>query len=495
MQYFLTGKQMQQADRHTIETIGIPSMVLMERAALGVVQMIEKEVSRISSVLVVCGSGNNGGDGYAIARLFHLKGYQVFIYFVGNEERRSEENLIQKKIAEYYQIPVKQELEEQEYSVIIDAVFGTGLSRDICGKYAETLELLNQMKGYKVAVDMPSGISDETGKVMGTAFRADITVALGFLKRGHVMISGNPYVGKVVTVDIGIHEDAFEKDETYTYCYEFQDFQQRFPKRKAQSHKGTYGKVLLIVGSQGMAGAAILCARAAYMTGAGLVQIYTHEDNRIIIQESLPEAMVTTYQSYDAEQLRNLLAWADVVGIGCGLGMTETARRIVEHTIKNTAKMCVVDADALNLLANNMAILETGNQAIVLTPHMKEMARLLSCDLGDLIANKVQSLSDFIKQYSVTCVLKDARTLVGKAEQPFFLNMTGNCAMAKGGSGDVLCGIISGILAQGASPYEGACLGVYLHGMAGDLSMKRKGQYSVLAGDIVENIGEVLKKI
>ena len=495
MKYFLTGQQMKKADIHTIDSIGIPSMVLMERAALGVVQMVEREVPQMTTVLVVCGSGNNGGDGYAIARLLHLKGYQVTLCFVGNEDKRSKENLMQKKIAEYYHIPVKQEIEEQEYSVIVDAVFGTGLSRKIEGTYAETIELLNTMKGYKVAVDIPSGMSDDTGMPLGIAFRADLTVALGFLKRGHVMISGNPYVGKLVTADIGIYEDAFETKETYTYCYDMEDFKENFPKRPEQSHKGSFGKVLLIAGSQGMAGAAILCARAAYMTGAGLVQIYTHEDNRAIIQESLPEAILTTYRSYDNEKLQELLVWADVVGIGCGLGMSETALQIVEHSIKHTEKPCVVDADALNLLAGNMQLLEGIRETFVLTPHMKEMARLLSCEVGVLVDNKVPYLSDFVKKYAVTCVLKDARTLVAKDNEQLFLNLTGNCSMAKAGSGDVLCGIVCGILAQGASPYDGACLGVYLHGMAGDMAMESKGKYSVLAGDIVENIGEVLKQI
>lgn len=495
MKYLLTGKQMQSADRYTIEEIGIPSMVLMERAALKTVEIMEQEQVDLRNVLVVCGSGNNGGDGYAIARLLHLKGYQVSIYFAGNDERRSEENRQQKKIADYYCIPVKQEIGNEEYSVIIDAIFGTGLSREIEGSYYQLLEHINQMNGFKVAVDTPSGLQDETGKVMGIVFQADLTVAIAFAKRGQMLESGNPYVGKLRVADIGIYKDAIQTEDKLTYCYDFEDFKSRFPKRSANSHKGSYGKVLLIVGSKGMSGAALLCARAAYATGAGLVQIYTHEDNRVIIQKALPEAIVSTYTEYDKKQHLQLLARADVVGIGCGLGMTEEAEQLVRNTLENANIPCVVDADALNLIAKDTTMLQNKKQPIIVTPHMKEMSRLLSCSVKELQNQKMEYLENFVAQYPVTCVLKDARTLIGNAKEDVFLNLTGNCAMAKGGSGDVLAGIISGIVAQNTSAYEAACLGVYLHGMAGDYARDTKGQYSVLAGDIVDSIGEILKQI
>ncbi len=495
MKYLLTGKQMQHADRYTIEEIGIPSMVLMERAALKTVEIIEQEELNLTNVLVVCGSGNNGGDGYAIARLLYLKGHHVSIYFLGDDTKRSEENKQQKKIAEYYSIPVKQEIGEEEYSVIIDAIFGTGLSRNVEGQYAELIDRMNHMAGYKVAVDTPSGIHDDTGKIMGTAFRADLTVAIAFAKRGQLLESGNPYVGDLKIADIGIYKDACVLQEKYTYCYDLDDFEMYFPKRVANSHKGTYGKVLLIVGSKGMSGAALLCARAAYAAGAGLVQIYTHEDNRIIIQESLPEAIVTTYIEYDEKELKQLLAWADVVGIGSGLGMSETAEKLVRNTLQYSNIPCVVDADGLNLIAKDMTILQHIHQEMILTPHMKEMSRLLSCGIQELKEGKLELLEQFVKEYPVTCVLKDARTLIGNANENTFLNLTGNSAMAKGGSGDVLTGIICGILAQKVNSYQAACLGVYLHGLSGDFAKTQKGAYSVLAGDLVEGVGEILKQM
>ena len=485
---------MQEADRYTIDEIGIPSMVLMERAALQMVEIMEQEALDLSHVLVVCGSGNNGGDGYAIARILFLKGYRVSIFFVGNEDKRSEENAKQKKIADYYQIPVKQELENEEYSVIVDAIFGNGLSRNIEGKYLDIIDKLNHRKGFKVAVDTPSGIHDETGDVMGIAFRADMTIAVAFAKRGQMFEKSTPYVGKLEVVDIGIYDDAIRGTEKLTYCYEFGDFVKRFPKRNTNGHKGSFGKVLLIVGSKGMSGAAYLCAKAAYTVGAGLVQIYTHEENRVILQEMLPETIISTYHDYDKDQLHELLRWADVVGIGCGLGMGEAAEQIVRETLHTVHIPCVVDADALNLISKDVTILRD-KRNLILTPHMKEMARLLSFELRDLQNDKIKYLQQFVEKYPVTCVLKDARTLVANTEENIFFNLTGNSAMAKGGSGDVLTGIIAGILAQKATLYDAACLGVYLHGTSGDYARDKKGLYSVLAGDLIENISPILKQI
>lgn len=495
MRYILTGKQMQSADAHTIHKIGIPSMVLMERAALQTVQIMEQEQLDFKNVLVVCGSGNNGGDGYVIARLLHMKGYSVSIYFTGDDTKRSEENKQQKKIADYYRIPVKQEFKNEEYSVIIDAIFGTGLKRKIEGRYAEIIETLNQMEGFKVAVDTPSGIHDETGEEMGIAFRADLTVAIAFAKRGQLMISCHPYVGKLQVADIGIYMDAVQSTDKLTYCFETEDFQKRFPKRKENSHKGSYGKVLLITGSKGMSGAAILCARAAYATGAGLVQIYTHADNRIIIQETLPEAIVSTYDEYNEQEFLKLLTWADVIGIGPGIGMSTTSDQLIRNTLKHANVPCVVDADAINLVAKDMTMMQNRKQSLIFTPHMKEMARLLSCNVSELQEDKVKTLDKFVTQYPVTCVLKDARTLVANVEKNIFLNLTGNCAMAKGGSGDVLTGIICAIIGQKVDIYDSACLGVYLHGMAGDVARTQKGAYSVLASDIIKSISTILQEM
>ena len=494
MIYLPTGEQMRRADLYTIEEIGVPSMVLMERAALEVVRCMEEEQLDFRKVLVICGSGNNGGDGYAIARLLHLKGHDVTIFFAGNSQKRSEENAQQAKIAAHYEIPVITNLGTEEYSVIIDALFGTGLKREVTGHYREVLCSVNQMAGKKVAVDLPSGIHDTTGARMGIAFCADLTVAIAFPKRGLFLQEGNVCAGKILTGDIGISSETFSEG-TVTFGYEKQDLFLGFPKRKKNSHKGSYGKVLMIAGSKGMSGAAYLSAKAAYAVGAGLVQIYTHEENRVILQQLLPEAIITTYDTFDSEQLEKLIQWADLIGIGCGLGKSDTAERVMQYTLKRALVPCVVDADGINILSKHMEWIEETNALIVLTPHMKEMSRMLQCSVKELIEQRMEKLHAFVERYKVVCVLKDARTLVAKEHQNTYLNLSGNAAMAKAGSGDVLAGVIVGILAQQCEPYTSACLGVFLHGLAGDMARDKQGAYSVLASDLVAEISSVLKNI
>ena len=494
MIYLPTGEQMRRADLYTIEEIGVPSMVLMERAALEVVRCMEEEQLDFRKVLVICGSCNNGGDGYAIARLLHLKGHDVTIFFAGNSQKRSEENAQQAKIAAHYEIPVITNLGTEEYSVIIDALFGTGLKREVTGHYREVLCSVNQMAGKKVAVDLPSGIHDTTGARMGIAFCADLTVAIAFPKRGLFLQEGNVCAGKILTGDIGISSETFSEG-TVTFGYEKQDLFLGFPKRKKNSHKGSYGKVLMIAGSKGMSGAAYLSAKAAYAVGAGLVQIYTHEENRVILQQLLPEAIITTYDTFDSEQLEKLIQWADLIGIGCGLGKSDTAERVMQYTLKRALVPCVVDADGINILSKHMEWIEETNALIVLTPHMKEMSRMLQCSVKELIEQRMEKLHAFVERYKVVCVLKDARTLVAKEHQNTYLNLSGNAAMAKAGSGDVLAGVIVGILAQQCEPYTSACLGVFLHGLAGDMARDKKGAYSVLASDLVAEISSVLKNI
>ena len=459
-----------------------------------VVRCMEEVLLVFRKVLVICGSGNNGGDGYAIARLLHLKGHDVTIFFAGNSQKRSEENAQQAKIAAHYEIPVITNLGTEEYSVIIDALFGTGLKREVTGHYREVLCSVNQMAGKKVAVDLPSGIHDTTGARMGIAFCADLTVAIAFPKRGLFLQEGNVCAGKILTGDIGISSETFSEG-TVTFGYEKQDLFLGFPKRKKNSHKGSYGKVLMIAGSKGMSGAAYLSAKAAYAVGAGLVQIYTHEENRVILQQLLPEVIITTYDTFDSEQLEKLIQWADLIGIGCGLGKSDTAERVMQYTLKRALVPCVVDADGINILSKHMEWIEETNALIVLTPHMKEMSRMLQCSVKELIEQRMEKLHAFVERYKVVCVLKDARTLVAKEHQNTYLNLSGNAAMAKAGSGDVLAGVIVGILAQQCEPYTSACLGVFLHGLAGDMARDKKGAYSVLASDLVAEISSVLKNI
>lgn len=484
---------MKDADRYTIEQIGIPSLVLMERAALQIVGTMEQNHVNLQKALVVCGSGNNGGDGFAVARLLMKKGCSVSVFFAGNEKSLSEECRLQKQIVEKLGIRVFTDFPQEEYTVIIDAVFGVGLSREITGRYGEVIRRMNEQDCGKVAVDIPSGICSETGKILGTAFRAQLTVSMGCMKLGCVFSPGREYAGKTVAVPIGIETSMFAGKKDVCFTYEKGELGNLLPARKENSHKGTYGRILMITGSRGMAGAAFLSARAAYAAGAGLVQIYTAEENRPILQTLLPEAVISCYTRYDEEQLKGLLGWADIVCIGCGLGQETVSDRILTYTVRSVRKPCVIDADGLNLLSRHMELLEQTEGKIVLTPHMKEMSRFTGRTVAEIGDRRMQILDGFTEQYPAVCVLKDSRTVAACRGYQKFVNLAGNSAMAKAGSGDVLAGVITGLLAQGMEPFFGAALGVWLHACGGDAARDEKGSYSVLAGDLIDGIQKCIK--
>ncbi len=493
MRYLPDGKWMQKADAHTIQDIGIPSVVLMEHAAEKTVEAMEQEAIDCSRILVVCGSGNNGGDGFAAARLFARKGKAVTVLFAGKEASLTPECRIQKRIVENMGIPVISSVPEESYSVVVDALFGVGLSREISGAYAELVEKLNTLPCAKVAVDIPSGICAATGKMLGSAFRADLTVSFQCEKLGTVLFPGREYAGKVITAEIGIDTSFYEDITEIGYTLEKSDLPKRLPVRKADSHKGTYGKVLMITGSKGMAGAAYLSAKAAYSCGAGLVQIYTEESNRAILQQLLPEAIISVYGQYEPENLKSLLKWADVVCIGCGLGQNRVSESLLKGTLRGSEVPCVVDADGINLLACHLELLAEAQIPLVLTPHMKEMSGLMGCSVAELRESRLRYIDAFTEKYPAVCALKDSRTIVAQRGKHHFINTAGNQGMAKAGSGDVLAGVVTGLLAGGLQDYDSTVLGVYLHACGGDLARERLGSFSILAEDLVVGIGECLK--
>ena len=493
MRYVLTGEEMQYADKYTIEQMRVPSCVLMERAALKVVETLEKEEIDCSNTLVVCGSGNNGGDGLAIARLLHLKGMQVDVCYMGNLETASEENKRQYMIAENYGISIGNTFVKKEYSVIIDALLGIGLKREVSGKYRETIEQLNEMNGVKVAVDIPTGVCDTTGEIKGCAFRADLTVCFAFEKVGMLFGEGRRYVGKTYVADIGISTEALPNGQKL-YTYDGNDKDVLIPYRNPNGNKGTFGKVLIIAGSKGMAGAAFLNAKAAYLAGAGLVQIYTHEDNRVILQQLLPEAIISTYEMFDKNRLKELFDWGDVLLIGSGLGRSDLSERIFTYAMQYAKIPCVVDGDGISILSEDLSLLEHKKQ-VILTPHLKEMSRLLQCTVKEIQENRIEAIKDFVREYSVVCAMKDARTLVASDEADIYINTTGSHAMAKAGAGDVLAGLAVGFLAQKMTCRDACETAVYVHGLFGDYAQKEKGSYSVLANDLLDAVGHVMKKL
>lgn len=482
---------MKRYDRNTIEEIGIPALVLMERAALRAfeccVEYLRDCPCREATVLVLAGCGNNGGDGLALARLLAEAGALVEIWCIGNEEKATESWKAQKKILEHYPVEYSTKPIQSEYTIVVDALFGVGLSREISGCYREALELFNQTKGWKLALDLPSGIDADTGKVWGIAARVDETVTFGFCKRGLVLYPGCEFSGRVTTAEIGISAAGFFGKEPEWFAYD-EEGRELLPGRNKAGNKGTFGKVLLIAGSKNMAGAAVLAARAVYRTGAGMVKVVTAEENRVIIQQTVPEALLET----EPELSENLSNWADVIVIGPGLGRDERAIRLLRQVLEGCRLPLVIDADGLNLLAEHSELMKVLEQhgyedrKIVLTPHMGELSRLTGKTVSELKDNPAGNAKALSEKLHVVVAAKDARTFVCRENGSTCVNLTGNNGMATAGSGDVLAGIIGGLLAQGMEAFAAASVGVYLHGKAGDRVSAAIGEHSCMAGDILQ---------
>lgn len=514
MRTLLSGRKMKAADARTIQEIGIPSMVLMERAAMAVVAQAEKKAKKDKYIWSVCGSGNNGADGVAAARMLYLKGYLVCIYMAGDENKGTQELKTQLSIARKLGISVRtwQEAEtdkkEKRCGVIIDAVFGVGLGRPVEGVYKKCLDELNQIReqehAYCVAVDIPSGIHADTGEVMGTALKADVTVTFGWEKMGTALYPGRGYGGKVLVEDIGFPEMALEGEEEESgrperaFAYEKEDFC-HIPGRKADSNKGTFGKVLIAAGSAGMCGAAYLSALTAYKAGAGLVKILTVEENRPILQGLLPEAIMVTYtpdqliqgREEFKEMIEEQMKWASVVVLGPGLGSEPYVEYLVEDILTSAYVPVILDADGLNTVASHPYLTSYYTENIIITPHIGEMARLTGQTISQLKEDLVGAASAYASRYGVTCVLKDAATVVAGQEGGLYINTSGCSAMAKAGSGDVLTGTIAGLLAIGMEEEEAARMGVYVHGLAGEKAAAA-GSHSLLATELSRAVGDVM---
>lgn len=525
MRYLVTGEQMKAIDRYTIQTIGIPSLVLMEQAAAAVARIVEQEAGKLCgnavmedenkerdrgnetwfmgthgsplscSIWAVCGTGNNGADGIAAARILHNKGYRLTVILAGDPDRGTEEFLIQKRIAKNLgmQLVEWKDFLPGRCDILIDGIFGVGLGRDVEGEYQEIVEMINGAGARKVvAVDMPSGIHSDNGQVMGCAVKADVTVTFGYEKRGSVLYPGREYCGKVVVWDIGFPPQSMETIKDRAFTYEETD-RKRIPGRSKYSNKGTFGKVLVAAGSPGMGGAAYLCAKSAYAMGAGLVKIMTVEENRQMLQQLLPEAIIHDCDVSDDEEFHENVekecAWADVIVLGPGIGQSSYSYRLVREFLMNAYVPIVLDADGLNVIAAHRELTQYFTENIIITPHLGEMARLTGQSIQEIQQQLVETAADYSGRYGISCVLKDAATVVTGRDSQCYINSSGNSAMAKAGSGDVLAGTIAGLLALGEDPFEAAVLGVHLHGMAGDRIRRKKGPHGLFAGELAEEIG------
>lgn len=497
MEYLVTAREMQRYDENTVEKIGIPGMALMERAALAVLEAARRHVKVLEkrgirkerhTALVLAGMGNNGADGLAAARLLCEEGFAVEVWPVGEREKASPLWKKQWEILSHYPAEAVTKPGSREYTVVIDALLGIGLARRLEGPYKKAALAHQKLQGYRIAVDLPSGVDADTGKITGMALQAEETVTFGFCKRGLLLYPGCLWAGKVTVADIGVSQAAFFGEAPGMFRLD-EPARELFPPREKAGHKGTFGKVLLLAGSHNMAGAAVLAARAAYRSGAGMVKVLTDPKNRVILQETVPEALLGTF-----EDLEESLAWADVTALGPGLGTGKEAGLCLERVISYGEKPLILDADGLNLLAGRPAYQEAlsrqgaAGRTIVLTPHAGELSRLA----GEKTERVRERLWDFgaalAERLHAVVAAKDARSFVCAQGEPLCLNMSGNSGMATAGSGDVLTGILAAFLAQGEQPFRAVCAGVRLHGLLGDQAALRKGEYACMAGDLVEEL-------
>jgi len=511
----VTAKQMQGLDATAIQQYHIPGIELMENAGRSTVEAI---VTRFGSpvdkrITILVGPGNNGGDGLVIARLLHLRGGRPEVFMMVAADRLHGDARANFELLAPLPVPIHSLLDHDTIStlkdplakswLVVDSLFGTGLTRDITGRFAEVIGLVNNTDCPVVAVDIPSGLCSDTGRPLGVCVDADLTVTFGLAKTGQVIYPGKTHVGELVIVDIGIPTEAVQQLDT---GYELLDEQvgSALPLRTGAAHKGTFGHLLIVAGSTGKTGAAMLCAKGGLRCGTGLVTLCVPYDLNSIFETTLCEAMTVPLpfsegfcSIEDYPQLMEAVADKSVVALGPGLGMEEKTAALVKKLYWECNLPMVVDADGLNILARESGVLQNPPAARILTPHPGEMARLAGCSTADVQNNRLQVARDFAAKNKLYLILKGAATVIAGPDQRTAVNPTGNPGMAAGGMGDVLTGIIGGLLAQGLSPWVAACLGVYAHGLAGDRLAAKNNDYfaGYLASELAAELPGALQSL
>ena len=510
MHPILTAAQMRLCDQYTIDR-GTPSRTLMERAARAAIAVLKQELPLDfkSRVLVLCGSGNNGGDGFAMARFLFDEGYDISVCYGGVCKNGSPDiDRMSAECARQYErwqacggatgdsLPPL-----SANTVVVDALLGIGLDRPVTGKLSEWIEAINAAELPTLAIDIPSGICADTGHVLGCAVKARATATMAYPKQGLLLYPGAAYAGKVYTCDIGIGLDALsvEGADAPDVLELTPDDLAPLLARPAYANKGTFGRVLVVGGASGMCGAPYFAAKTAYRAGAGLCEVMTHPDNRIPMQTLLPEAVFSPWTT-DEISLVAALDRADAVVLGCGLGRSPEALTLTEQAVRLCQKPLVLDADALNLLAAHkplQAAVAARKHLTVLTPHLGEASRLCGLKTSDIASHMLTVSRDVARSTNSVCTLKDARTVISDGTR-CYIQSRGNSGMATGGSGDCLAGLVGSLLAQHRDrpdlpPALLASLAVLLHAMAGNAAAEHLGQHAVMASDIADATGEVLK--
>lgn len=490
MKRIIKTQEMSRADKEAVE-MGLPSLVLMERAALSVVEEILSRDIDLSDILIVCGTGNNAGDGAAAARIFAERGIETDILLIGDTSKRSEQLKTQIQVLDSYGFNEVSEIEKGKYTLIIDALFGIGLSRNIEGRYADIIESINAEDAYKVSVDIASGIEGNSGAVLGTAVKADLTVTFARAKTGQYIYPGAEYSGEVVVKEIGI--PVIEKEgDSKIYSVEENDIFM-LPARNEYGNKSTFGKLLVIAGSEKICGAAFFASMAALKSGIGMVKILTEENNRTALATLIPEALIDTYgkNGIEKDELIACLDWADAVVIGPGIGTDANSERLFDIFAECNKLPTVIDADALNIISKNNSMWNKISFQGVITPHIGEMSRLTGMCISEIKRDPIGTAMDFSASHNVVCVLKDAVTVTAYPDGRCFINTSGCSGLSTAGSGDVLSGIIGGLIARFKScelPLE--AFGVFIHGRLGEYASSLSNESAVVASDLIKALDD-----
>ena len=492
----LSAEQIRDWDNYTIQNKPISSYNLMESAASLFTDWFSSIYKTEKTVCVFCGTGNNGGDGLAIARMLHHRFFNVHVYICHlskNETPDFQKNL--ELLPQRAQI-LRGSLRENdafpqlpEDAIVVDALLGGGLSRPVDGYWADFFTYLNNSDLEIVSVDIPSGLFADrnTDLEKGSVIQAHRVLSFEIPKLAFLMPENQRFIQHFEFKSIGLEPSFLDSVETKNVFITREIVAKILKKRNKFDHKGVFGRALLVVGSFGMAGAAVLAARACMRSGVGILTVQTPKSNRIILQTTVPEAIVrldadefVISQNVDTESVT-------AIGIGCGMGKAGRTAAALKQYLATSKRPMVIDADALNLIADNPEMLNLIPEGSILTPHLKEFERLFGKSKNDFDRLEVLRISS--KSLKINILLKGAHTIVANTEGVCFFNSTGNAGMATAGSGDVLTGLLTGLLAQGYAPENAAVLGVYLHGLAGDLAAKRVGQQALIASDIVDNLG------
>lgn len=510
-----TAEQMQELDRKAMETYRIPGIVLMENAGRGAAEAILSSFPdlRKKKVAVIAGKGNNGGDGFVIARHFMNRGIPVKVFLLTDPkslrgDAETNHYVFHRMKGEILSIPsskdyqkVKRELEKAD--LLVDAIFGTGLDAEVRGYYREVIDHLNTLHCPLVAVDIPSGLNADTGKPLGAAIRATLTVTFGLPKIGLLISPGSDYTGTLKVVDIGIPKNLVEEEKISSYLLDEDEIMRVLSvPRRPDTHKGDYGHLLVIAGSVGKTGAAAMVCEAALRMGAGLVTLAIPKSLNAIMEMKLTEGMTeplpeTPKQTLSLRAFHSILRLCEnkkAVVIGPGLGTFKETQSLILKLIKSIELPMIIDADGINALAAQPKFLPISNRSIALTPHPGEMARLIRSTVKVVQEDRIGISRTFSQSNHLYLVLKGYRTVIATPRGEVYINPTGNSGMATGGTGDVLCGMIGGLVCQGFDLPQSLQASVYLHGLAGDEAARDLGEKSLVATDLIRKIPVLLRK-